>query len=924
MSLELRSDESIEEEYYKVNVPKFSIGELWRANRKVLAFVFLLYMKLMRINPAPHFGIGLKDELATLADLPEDAERALTPLIEQCRQLGFVDGYVSREISLGKREAWTVCMVAGDRQTIAMLAHVVNWDGLVKNEHLVPLWMSEISNGSIVQTTNFEQYFKLRHPLDQLVVKTDDFAVVYQKHRDRMTSAGSPRLITDVRSTAEHCSDVIVRQLIERQALVPLTEQERQTIEGLDASIGLTSTAAADASESTLPDGDLEDDDSIAITDQQTVSDETPAIHPEDAQVLRQIQVQQNQTTSWVTKFALLAISLGAFVGLGVLAWDMELLLLLIPVLFFHELGHYVAMRVLKYRNVKMFFLPLLGAAVHGRSYNAPGWQRAVVALAGPIPGILVACVLGLSIPMDQFWLKVVLLTLFLNALNLLPFLPLDGGWVVQSTLFARNVYLDFIFRVVATAVLAVAGLMIGDGILIFIGVFMAIGLPMAWRMCRMTAGMKRDGWKPAPNDKNELCPDTLHEIVKRLRTKTTAPAEQRGNTALGIYESLASKPPGFFLSCLLLAVHAIALFGSVAFGFWILSEARGRVGADDPSVPPPTIPVSAVQIEDAIVPPAVRPNLSGSLCIHCQSEREAEAARLELATFPDTWVTRIGHSLIVEFVDELDPGALEIARTYDPMMFKGEPDGVIAIELAYSIKEDVDKQEPSANRQAVEDLKHYLEICHFKVSPPWATGGLTDQNRKARSTWYELTQISYAAEDSEELDELYEKMQRQIRKQNAEAIREISKQIQRKINNELRHRIDEYQKANDVDDTLCKLFLSEPMRFGMGEFDSDEIDARMQEWEAFVIETLGAITDPEAMAFDTTLADGYVEDVSSRANLGGRSRIFLQGVSFQRTATGFSALVKWLEENGAEEIQYSIYNRLELLNWNGMPNEPE
>jgi len=42
-----------------------------------------------------------------------------------------------------------------------------------------------------------------------------------------------------------------------------------------------------------------------------------------------------------------------------------------------------------------MFFVPLLGAAVMGRHYNVKGWQKAVVSLAGPVPGILVG--LGLA-----------------------------------------------------------------------------------------------------------------------------------------------------------------------------------------------------------------------------------------------------------------------------------------------------------------------------------------------------------------------------------------------------------------------------------------------------------------------------------------------------------------------------------------------
>ena len=67
----------------------------------------------------------------------------------------------------------------------------------------------------------------------------------------------------------------------------------------------------------------------------------------------------------------------------------------LIPILLFHEFGHYVAMRVFGYQDLRMFFIPLFGAAVSGRHYNVPGWKKAIVSLAGPVPGIGLGVALG-------------------------------------------------------------------------------------------------------------------------------------------------------------------------------------------------------------------------------------------------------------------------------------------------------------------------------------------------------------------------------------------------------------------------------------------------------------------------------------------------------------------------------------------------
>ena len=70
---------------------------------------------------------------------------------------------------------------------------------------------------------------------------------------------------------------------------------------------------------------------------------------------------------------------------------DAAKLAILIPVLLLHELGHFAGMRLFGYRNVQMFFVPFLGAAVSGRKHAAPVWQQVVVLLLGPLPGLLVA-----------------------------------------------------------------------------------------------------------------------------------------------------------------------------------------------------------------------------------------------------------------------------------------------------------------------------------------------------------------------------------------------------------------------------------------------------------------------------------------------------------------------------------------------------
>lgn len=186
-------------------------------------------------------------------------------------------------------------------------------------------------------------------------------------------------------------------------------------------------------------------------------SAEGPAATPEDTAVLIQLARLQKQQNSVWTTLLILAVSVVLFLAAIRTdnAWNigwMNLTWMLIPVLAIHELGHFLAMRWFGYRNLRMFFIPFFGAAVSGRHYNVAGWKKAVVALAGPVPSIILAAVLGgMALFFQQPQLAgAALLMLILNGFNLLPLLPLDGGWVVHAVLFVRNPLLDVGFRLLA------------------------------------------------------------------------------------------------------------------------------------------------------------------------------------------------------------------------------------------------------------------------------------------------------------------------------------------------------------------------------------------------------------------------------------------------------------------------------------------
>src|SRR5262245_61346800 len=144
----------------------------------------------------------------------------------------------------------------------------------------------------------------------------------------------------------------------------------------------------------------------------------------------------------------LFLVSLAAFVLVGKPNRSAIELAIIVGVLLFHELGHYLGMQWFGYQNVKMFFLPFFGAAVAGKKIGVPQWQEAIVLLLGPIPGLMLGC--GL-----YFWQllfphpivsQIANWLVCINAFNLLPLEPFDGGRFLNLVIFSRHYVLESVF----------------------------------------------------------------------------------------------------------------------------------------------------------------------------------------------------------------------------------------------------------------------------------------------------------------------------------------------------------------------------------------------------------------------------------------------------------------------------------------------
>jgi len=148
-------------------------------------------------------------------------------------------------------------------------------------------------------------------------------------------------------------------------------------------------------------------------------------------------------------------------------------------VIIVHELGHFAFMRLFNYSNVKIFIVPLLGAFTSGNKQQISQRQLTLIILGGPIPGIIIGCILlWLNRDLNNDNIKMLYQTfLVINLLNLLPFHPLDGGRLVETLFFKDNFVIRLAFGIVSILAMLLMFLFLFSPILLVVPVLIALEL---------------------------------------------------------------------------------------------------------------------------------------------------------------------------------------------------------------------------------------------------------------------------------------------------------------------------------------------------------------------------------------------------------------------------------------------------------------
>ena len=160
-------------------------------------------------------------------------------------------------------------------------------------------------------------------------------------------------------------------------------------------------------------------------------------------------------------------LSLAVYLAIGYYIFPTyQMLLLITAIVVFHECGHFLAMKFFRYKDLGIFFIPLLGAYVSGSKRDVSQKESAVILLAGPLPGILVGIGFYLLGRNDAYahighisFETIGLAFILLNLINLLPIYPLDGGQLLNRVFLDEDSWVSKFFVILSAGFIAYVAL---------------------------------------------------------------------------------------------------------------------------------------------------------------------------------------------------------------------------------------------------------------------------------------------------------------------------------------------------------------------------------------------------------------------------------------------------------------------------------
>lgn len=868
--------------FYKIDSTRVShLESLWWHKSPLVIISWM--MKWFRV-PVPCSSDDPNTESTlpfVVESLPAEIAAKFEPLTSELAELGFFDPVYHVIHDVGTRAIiyWATFRHESGNH-FARIHNRVWHQAQNPNRALFPMFFNAFTDGTFLVSSSGKPDMAAPKTVQMNRMFRVPVARLWQKHLQLLEKVSQRKLISPVRT---------------REDLIEQTERHHVLVRDFHLARGVfrPRTAVEKAQADSYA-------DSVAQAQAEGL---------ENAEVLAELQKLQEEKPSWSATFPILIISLILFVVVGVARWNWQFTVLIIPVLLFHECGHWAAMRLFHYRNLRMFFIPLFGAAVTGQHWNVPGWKKALVYLAGPLPGIALGIILGvagiaLKIPLLN---KAAMLLIFINGFNLLPVLPFDGGRVLLSILFCRNRWLEVVFRFLAIGgllLLSVAGF---SKIFLYLAFITGISLPLAFKLARITDNLRKTPLPEPQPGEDEIPVPTAQAIITEVKSvfPKNISNKQIAQHTLNIFETLNAKPPGALGTLGLLTVHAGSFFLVLVFGLIFTISRFG--GPGDFALASMHQPQhiykcgNAQQWQGADC--AQNPGLSRNLLVATFKKHDLAASEFNVITSQLPTTSRLaffGDSLLLSLPAN-DDAARE--KWFDQLQTVTTNVFVVVSNQPVALNLQCIAPSAAAATNMMRDLEGYLgNGPGMHLVAPWSPEYQLPsfaEKRKAREFWQSIDlAVSKAGEDPA-LEGYFKKIaaaERRGAKLEARRLENDEQQLIEKLQSQARERL----RAIATDSAATELI---DLNAALAKEDGTNLVARAM-LSRQVAALLGEIKyDDEKPNRDAEGAGAASGAVSKHGLV-----IRISWMQFNDATVGLPALARWLCDQNCADVKYDLF----------------
>ncbi|HEV3300564.1 MAG TPA: site-2 protease family protein [Planctomycetaceae bacterium] len=907
--LDFLSEEPLNEEsggdlpeplFYKLDSTKVSLREYWwgsHFNPIVLLAAWLI--KLFRVQiPSSTDDPPVKSITpfeASVEDIPDDVRAEFRPLVVELKRLGFVDP-ACHIIQDGHHKTtihWLSLRHESGRAIVR--CHRRYWRTQSRpRRSFFSTFVTRFSDGTYLTTTSGKA--------DML------WPPVVEMHRDRKANAEE--------LWEEHCrllddeaGGKRIRSVRDQHDLMEALEVYHELVTSFHVDRGVfakMSTAEEARARAAAPVGSA-----VAgqLSENLAYSD-----------VYDELQKQSNKKQNWLFFSLLLGISLVAFAALGTFAWSANTVLMLIPVLLFHEAGHYVAMKLSGYRNLKMFFIPLMGAAVSGQSLNVPSWKKVLVSLAGPVPGIVLGIALGIvGLVHHLDWLKELsMMFLVLNGINLIPILPFDGGWVVHALLFSRHYSLDVTFRAMAGLALLFISALSREGFLAALGVFMLISARTTYKLGKI-AQLLKPKLKRQLRREETLSRETVNVIAREIDERfkqQSMNVKLRAQLASNVFEMIKSPAPGWLASFAFGGVYLGSILAATVFAaVLVVGRQANFAQLARVAVAAPTIRYQKGSTQVVEGPKASPAAQEVTVIAECADAKAANELFAEMqGQIPAAATFRVfGQTLLLALPANDNEARKEWSTKLEPRC-----KSVVVQSDVFSVPMTVLCIAPDGpSAEAIEqDYNDYAMGGQFKaLISPWSNDPrVTPDQKRARKT-LRFLQNSFSPEDQKATSDFYPKRREALRRGDKDAVAKIDAELKELRKKQWDQHIQAVMSRDDVDKKLIEIYARRPTIAG-ADLD-DELDEAEEQppadkrkftkayatWCDEMAARLGQL--PIVRGKPTAGIDRY----GSKSGFASQAGLILRFdfVQFNRPVDGIPSFAEWLYSQKCVDLKYRL-----------------